>query len=80
MRAGESRIPAGDLRKRAGVSCSVHRPVDSSPGLGRGRSRSGFRPTGVVEGATGLPVGLHRLAPCHCKGFSTGNLFSLAQA
>ncbi len=24
-----------------------------------GGSRSGFRPTGVVEGATGLPVGLH---------------------
>ena len=29
------------------------------PGLGR-CSRSGFRPTGVLEGATGLPVGLHR--------------------
>src|SRR3990172_12740853 len=24
-----------------------------------GGSRSGFRPTGVVESATGLPVGLH---------------------
>ena len=24
-----------------------------------GGSRSGFRPTGAVEGATGLPVGLH---------------------
>ena len=40
-------------------------PFDSSAGLGRGRSlslpagRQGFRPTGVVEGATGLPVGLH---------------------
>jgi hypothetical protein len=55
MRAGEGRIPAGDLLKQAGVSCSAHRPVDSS--LGRGRSRSGFRPTGVVEGATGSPVG-----------------------
>ena len=28
-----------------------------------GGTRSGFRPTGVVEGATGLPVGLHLLAP-----------------
>jgi len=28
------------------------------PGLGRG-SRSGFRPTGALEGATGLPVELH---------------------
>ena len=57
MRAGEGRIPAGDLRKQAGVSCSAHRFFQSSPGLGRGRSRSGFRPTGVVEGATGSPVG-----------------------
>ena len=82
MRAGEGRIPAGDLRRQAGVSCSAHRLVDLSPaGLGRGRSRSGFRPTGVVEGATGLPVGLHRLAPCaFARGFSTGNLFSPAQA
>jgi len=78
MRAGEGRIPAGDLRKQAGVSCTAHRPVDSS--LGRGRSCSGFRPTGVVEGATGSPVGLHRLAPYACKGVSTGNLFSPAQA
>ena len=28
-----------------------------------GDSRSGFRPTGVVEGATGLPVGLHGNRP-----------------
>jgi len=55
-------------------------PSNRAPGPGRGRSRSGFRPTGVMEGATGLPVGIHRLAPCACKGFSTGNLFSLAQA
>ena len=34
------------------------RPFDSSPGLGRG-SCSGFRPTGVLKGATSLPVGLH---------------------
>ncbi|MBI2368319.1 MAG: type II toxin-antitoxin system HicA family toxin [Deltaproteobacteria bacterium] len=36
-------------------------PVDPStraPALAGG-SRSGFRPKGVVEGATGLPVGLH---------------------
>ena len=59
MRAGEGRIPAGDLRKQAGVSCSAHRSLDVIPGVGRGLSRSGFRPTGVVEGATGLPVGLH---------------------
>jgi hypothetical protein len=38
------------------------RPFDSSPGVGRG-SRSGFRPAGVVEGATGLPVGLHLIQP-----------------
>ena len=35
-------------------------PSTRSPALGEG-SRSGFRPTGVVEGATGLPVGLHNL-------------------
>ena len=37
-----------------------YRPFDSSPGLGRG-SCSGFRPMSVLEGATGLPVGLHLL-------------------
>ena len=38
------------------------RPFDSIPGVGRG-ARSGFRLTGVVEGATGLPVGLHLIRP-----------------
>ncbi len=33
-------------------------PSTRVPALAGG-SRSGFRPTGVVEGATGLPVGLH---------------------
>ena len=33
-------------------------PSTRSPALA-GDSRSGFRPTGVLEGATGLPVGLH---------------------
>lgn len=33
-------------------------PSTHTPGLARG-FRSGFRPTGVVEGGTGLPVGLH---------------------
>jgi hypothetical protein len=33
-------------------------PSTRAPALA-GSSRSGFRPTGVVEGATGLPVGLH---------------------
>ena len=90
MRAGESPIPAGELRKQAGVSCSVHRSFDPISGLGRRFSCSGFGPAGVVEGATGLPVGLYKdfrsvynrskLAPCACKGFSTGNLFSPAQA
>jgi hypothetical protein len=37
-------------------------PFDSIPGVGRG-ARSGFRLTGVVEGATGLPVGLHLIRP-----------------
>jgi len=36
------------------------RPFDSSPPALAGGARSGFRPTGVVEGAKGLPVGLHR--------------------
>jgi protein ImuB len=34
-------------------------PSTRAPALARG-SCSGFRPTGVLEGATGLPVGLHR--------------------
>ena len=33
-------------------------PSTRAPALAGG-SRSGFRPTGVVEGVTGLPVGLH---------------------
>ena len=45
-----------------------HRPIISRTGFVNpstrapalaGGSGSGFRPTGVVEGATGLPVGLH---------------------
>jgi hypothetical protein len=31
MRAGEGRIPAGDLRKQAGVSCTAHR-LEPRPG------------------------------------------------
>ena len=34
-------------------------PLTRAPALSGG-SRSGFRPTGLVEGATGLPVGLHK--------------------
>ena len=34
-------------------------PSTRAPALAEG-SCSGFRPTGVLEGATGLPVGLHR--------------------
>jgi len=41
--------------------CGWIRPFDSNPGLLAGGSRSGFRPTGILEGATGLPVGLHNL-------------------
>ena len=36
-------------------------PSTRGPGLGRG-ARSGLRPTGVLEGATGSPVELHRFA------------------
>ena len=36
----------------------AHDPSTQAPALAGG-SRSGFLPTGVVEGATGLPVGLH---------------------
>jgi hypothetical protein len=68
MRTGEGRTPAGDLRKQASVSCSAHRTVDSILGLGLGRSRSGFRPTGVVEGDTGLPVEIHRAGAVSLQG------------
>jgi len=37
-------------------------PSIRAPGLAGG-SRSGFRPTGVLEGATGLLVGLHKKVP-----------------
>ena len=37
-------------------------PSTRAPALA-GDSRSGFRPTGVVEGATSLPVGLHGNRP-----------------
>ena len=39
-------------------------PFDSRPALARG-SLSGFRPTGVLESATGLPVGLHQFCRRH---------------
>ena len=46
----------------AKVRCANHNycfdPSTRSPALAEG-SRSGFRPTGVVEGVTGLPVGLN---------------------
>jgi hypothetical protein len=37
-------------------------PSTRAPTLAEG-SRSGFRPTGVLKGATGLPVGFHEKAP-----------------
>jgi len=42
---------------------------DSGSGLGRD-SRSGFRPTGAMEGTTGLPVGLH------IKGLTNSAIFA----
>jgi len=50
----EIHVP-GKFRRKASGS---EPPFDSSPGFSRG-SCSGFRPTGVVDGVTGLPVGLH---------------------
>ena len=39
-------------------------PSTRPPGHGREVIRSGFRPTGeIVESATGLPMGIHMLAP-----------------
>jgi len=40
--------------KRVGVTLRL------KPRPWAGCSCSGFRPTGVLEGATGLPVGLHK--------------------
>jgi hypothetical protein len=37
-------------------------PSTRAPALA-GASCSGFRPTGILEGATGLPVGIHACAP-----------------
>jgi uncharacterized membrane protein len=42
----------------AGGNRRLSAPSTGAPALA-GASRSGLRPTGVVEGATGLPVGLH---------------------
>ena len=43
----------------AGAEPGQHRATPRlDPRLGRG-SRSGFRPMGFLEGATGLPAGLH---------------------
>src|SRR3990172_9519212 len=47
-----------DLQPRLVVEDATSDPSTGSPALAGG-SRSGFRPTGVVEGPTGLPVGLH---------------------
>jgi len=64
MRAGESRIPAGDLHKQAGVSCSVHRFFDSSPDQGRGSLTQDSARPASWKVPRRLPVGLH-------KGFSS---------
>ncbi len=42
--------------------CPHPDPSTRAPALAGG-SCSGFRPTGVVERATGLPMGIHMLAP-----------------
>ncbi|MBM2805261.1 MAG: hypothetical protein HW419_3154, partial [Deltaproteobacteria bacterium] len=47
-----------DLQPRMLVDDVTADPSTRTPALAGG-SRSGFRPTGVVEGPTGLPVGLH---------------------
>ena len=47
-----------DLQPRLVVEDVTADPSTRVPALAAG-SRSGFRPTGVVEGPTGLPVGLH---------------------
>jgi len=54
------------LQSATGADAASIRMLDPStraPALAGG-SRSGFRPTGVVEGATGLPVGLHKNNGC----------------
>ncbi|MBF8255007.1 MAG: hypothetical protein HW373_1702, partial [Deltaproteobacteria bacterium] len=59
----ESKIQTNPSTHDRGFSFAV-RSVSYSDGAPStpsvaGGSRSGFRPTGVVEGAMGLPVGLH---------------------
>ena len=47
----------GSITKGQAVIYMLSDPSTGAPALAGG-SRSGFRPTGVLEGATGLPVGL----------------------
>ncbi len=58
MRAGESWIPAVDPHKPAGVSRSVHRSFDSSPGEGRGSLTQDSARPASWKVPRRLPVGL----------------------
>jgi long-chain acyl-CoA synthetase len=49
------------------ISVTSPDPSTRAPALAEG-SGSGFRPTGVLEGATGLPVGLHKSAAARSVG------------
>jgi hypothetical protein len=59
----EKEVLLSALAECLGISSREKRldPSTRSPALA-GDSRSGFRPTGVLEGATGSPVGLHKPA------------------
>ncbi|MBI2531387.1 MAG: FAD-dependent monooxygenase [Deltaproteobacteria bacterium] len=57
------RVTGFRITSVAGDEAECPLPLTSGPSMRApalaGRSGSGFRPTGVLEGATGLPVGLH---------------------
>jgi len=59
----EKEVLLSALAECLGIPAKVKRldPSTRSPALA-GDSRSGFRPTGVLDGATGSPVGLHKVA------------------
>ncbi len=58
---------AQKARIRASLTKSAVDPSTRAPALAGG-SRSGFRPTAVLENATGLPVGLHLEEPQAIRG------------
>jgi len=60
---GEARVLLRSRADKATAKQNTARLCEANASLRRSRASERFRPTGVQEGATGLPVGLHTDGP-----------------